>query len=226
MLAAKSLPWERSTDGRPGETELVYPETDGKPMAENTIQQEWIITLITGLNALVPDFVAGDLFWYPVEGRPAVVQAPDAFVAFGRPKGHRRSYRQWEEGGIAPQVVFEVLSPSNTLAEMTKKFIFYDLHGVEEYYILDPEGRSWIGYTRVDGRLADVPSMDGWVSPRLKIRFGYEGSEPAVWGPSGARFRTVTEIVADELSAQARAEAERARADALAARLRELGVEL
>ena len=36
-----------------------------------------------------------------------------AMVVFGRPKGYRGSYRQWEEGGIAPQVVFEILSPGN-----------------------------------------------------------------------------------------------------------------
>ncbi|NEX15989.1 MAG: hypothetical protein C1943_04960 [Halochromatium sp.] len=29
--------------------------------------------------------------------------APDLFVVFGRPKGRRGSYRQWEEDGIAPR---------------------------------------------------------------------------------------------------------------------------
>ena len=45
------------------------------------------------------------LLWYAVEGDNKIRQAPDAMVAFGRPKGYRGSYRQWEEGGIAPQVV-------------------------------------------------------------------------------------------------------------------------
>jgi Uma2 family endonuclease len=59
-------------------------------------------------------FVAGDLLWYPVPDRRETGPiAPDVLVAFGRPKGRRGSYRQWEENGIAPQVVFEVLSPSN-----------------------------------------------------------------------------------------------------------------
>jgi Uma2 family endonuclease len=57
-----------------------------------------------------PDvFVAGDLLWYPVEGRPDIRVAPDALVTFGRPKGYRGSYQQWQEGNIAPQVVFEIL---------------------------------------------------------------------------------------------------------------------
>ena len=51
-------------------------------------------------------------------------------VVFGRPKGYRGSYRQWVEGGVAPQVVFEILSPGNRLNEMIRKFKFYkSAHG-------------------------------------------------------------------------------------------------
>ena len=84
-------------------------------------------------------FVAGDLLWYPVAGDNKTRIAPDALVAFGRPKGDRGSYKQWEEGGMAPQVVFEVLSPGNTRQEMADKLAFYDRYGVEEYYLYDPD---------------------------------------------------------------------------------------
>ena len=94
--------------------EITYPETDGKPMAENTKQYEWIVRIQGSLDCRVDALVAGDLFWYPVRGKPKIVLAPDVMVAIGRPKGHRGSYRQWEEAGVSPQVVFEILSPSNT----------------------------------------------------------------------------------------------------------------
>src|ERR1700730_6507681 len=85
-----------------------YPESDGKPMADNTKQFEYITTIKGGLEAQYRNdpnvFVAGDLLWYPVEGNPSIRIAPDVMVAFGRPKGHRGSYLQWKEGGIAPQV--------------------------------------------------------------------------------------------------------------------------
>jgi Uma2 family endonuclease len=58
---------------------------------------------------------------------------PDVLVALGRPKGERRSYRQWEEDNVAPQVVFEVLSPGNRPGEMDEKFQFYQRYGVDEY---------------------------------------------------------------------------------------------
>src|SRR5262245_33400981 len=99
---------------------IVYPESDGKPLAENTKQLRWIVVLYGNLAALFRDavvFVAGDLFWYPVEGRPDIKEAPDVLVVFGRPRGDRRSYKQWEEGDVPVTVVFEILSPSNTVRE-------------------------------------------------------------------------------------------------------------
>ena len=105
---------------------IVYPDSDGKPMSDNTLQYRWIVTITGGLSLLFADdpavFVAGDLLWYPVEGHPEIRTAPDTMVAFGRPKGHRGSYWQWEEGGVAPQVVFEVLSPGNRAGELSRKF--------------------------------------------------------------------------------------------------------
>jgi Uma2 family endonuclease len=124
-------------------TEIIYPDCDGQTISANTLQFSWIIKIKENLEILFanyPDvFVAGDLLWYPVEGSNTIRRAPDAMVAFGRPTGYRRSYQQWLENNIAPQVVFEILSPGNRLAEMTAKFEFYDRHGAEEYYIYDPD---------------------------------------------------------------------------------------
>lgn len=49
----------------PARPEVVYPESNGQPMAENTLQFEWIVTIKEGLELLFCDrpdvFVAGDL---------------------------------------------------------------------------------------------------------------------------------------------------------------------
>lgn len=156
---------------------IVYPDTDGEPIAENTLQFEWIVTIKGGLGHLFdadPNvFVAGDLFWYPVEGRPEIRIAPDAMFAFGRPKGRRLSYLQWQEGAIAPHVDFEVLSPGNRPGEMTRKFAFYQQYGVEEYYIYDPdpERLDLSGFIRHGDRLIEIGKMAGHTSPRLRITF-------------------------------------------------------
>jgi Uma2 family endonuclease len=203
--------------------QIVYPESDGKPMADNTKQFRWIVTLEGGFEALFRDredvFVAGDLFWYPVEGRPDIRMAPDVMIVFGRPKGDRPSYKQWEEENIAPQVVFEVLSPSNSLLEMAKKLEFYDRYGVEEYYLYDPETGDFTGWIRgEDGRLRVIDEIQGWVSPSLGVRFEIEDGELRVIRPDGQRFMTYLEL-------QQQAEHERQRAAKLAQRLQELGID-
>jgi Uma2 family endonuclease len=202
--------------------QILYPDDDGLPMSDNTRQFQWIITLQCNLDALYRDnpdvFVAGNLLWYAMKGQPAVRRAPDAMVVFGRPKGYRGSYRQWQEDGIAPQVVFEVLSPGNEEAEMDRKFAFYDAYGVEEYYLYDPDGIELSGWRLQQGRLQPILQLDGWVSPRLGIRFDLSGNELVVFRPDGSRFLTFLELE------QARAAAEE-RAERLTKQLRALGVE-
>jgi len=209
--------------------EIIYPETDGQPMAENTKQFECITTLKGNLDRIFlhdPNvFVAGDLFWYPVEGRPDIRQAPDVMVVFGRPKGHRRCYLQWQEENIPPQVVFEIASPSNRPEEWEQKFLFYEEYGVEEYYIYDPETSRWQGWIRRDSKLTPIHSMVGWVSPRLGVRFGEANStNMGLTAPDDTPFLSFTELAQMAFQERlAREEAEQ-HARRLAQRLRELGV--
>ena len=202
--------------------QITYPQSDGQPMADNTRQFRWIVTIEGGLEALFHEdpqvFVAGDLLWYPVEGHPEISTAPDVLVAFGRPKGDRGSYRQWEEGGIAPHVVFEILSPVNTVALMTRKFRFNERYGVEEYYLYDPDTGELSGWQRQGDILEEIEPMQGWVSPRLGVRFELEGGVLQLYRPDGERFATYVELMEQR-------EQERQRAERLAARLRGLGID-
>ncbi len=180
-------------------SKIVYPETDGEPMAENTLQFEWIVTIKEGLEAVFLErldvFVAGDLFWYPVEGDPTTRTAPDAMVVLGRPKGHRSSYLQWKEDGIAPQVVAEVLSPGNRVNEMLRKFRFYERFGVQEYYIYDPDKVELFGWLRRGDALEEITQMNGWTSPLLGVRFDVAQDALTITGPDGRRFLTFIELV-------------------------------
>ena len=222
---------------------IEYPDSDGEPMAENTLQFEWIVTIKENLEILFLDrpdvFVAGDLFWYPVEGDPKTRIAPDAMVAIGRPKGYRGSYKQWEEGGIAPQVVFEVLSPSNRGPEMSRKLKFYERFGVQEYIVYDPDDDVLTGYLRAGDDLVEIETMDGWESPRLGIHFDMSDHPLKIYGPDGQLFLTFTELELrrrelarqrDELARQRdelenRLEEQREQTRRLEAKLKELGIE-
>jgi Uma2 family endonuclease len=244
---------------QPPRTTIIYPDSDGQRMAENTLQFEWIVTIKEGLGAMFRHnadvFVAGDLLWYPAEGNPAIRTAPDAMVVIGRPKGYRGSYKQWEENGIAPQIVFEIVAPGNRPGDWVRKFHFYNDYGVEEYYIYDPEYGLLEGWRRGRDGLEEIPQIAGFVSPRLGIRLepGEGPNNLKIIGPDGEPFATYLELVeqrdaerqrahaegqraeaerqraeAERQRAEAerqRAEAERQRAERLAAKLRDLGLE-
>lgn len=212
-----------------------YPDSDGQPMADNTLQFEWIVTLQGNLDLLFRDradvFVAGDHLIYPVEGDNTACQAPDVYAAFGRPKGHRGSYKVFEEDDIFPQVVFEVWSPGNRFSQMEDKRDFYARYGAEEYYIVYPEFPAHIdGWRRDDERLVRVAEMNGFVSPRLGIRFELRRGAIGVFWPDGRPFLSFVELGELQQETEARAAREQQRADTaeqkaerLATKLRELG---
>jgi hypothetical protein len=130
-------------------------------------------------------------------------------------------YLQWQEGGIAPQVVIEVHSPGNTRKVWRTRFEFYERFGDEELYLLDPEVPSLEGWRRKARRLSPIKKMNGWVSPSLNIRFEIADGEMQVFGADGKPFRLGHEK-ADELEATKQ---KAAHADRLAARLRKLGID-
>ncbi len=214
----------------PDRPQIDYPDSDGLPMSDNTLQFQWIVTIKEGLDAVFRDdpnvFVAGDLLWYPVEGQVATRTAPDAMVVFGRPKGYRGSYKQWLENDIPPQVVFEVLSPGNRVHQMSLKQEFYEDYGVEEYYVYDPESGELEGWRRAGDRLRRVENMKGWVSPRLKVRFDVdEQGTLLLFGPDGRPFATYQELVEQRDRAERERDQAEQRVKRLEEQLRKLGVE-
>ena len=217
------------------QTPIIYPDCDGQPMANNTTQFRWIVTIKQNLEWIFANddvFIAGDLFWYPVEGKPSIVVAPDVMVVIGRPKGDRKSYQQWNEANIAPQVVFEIISPSNTVDEMDTKLLFFDRYGVAEYYIYDPQRQTLRVFLRQDEGLQIVSWEQHWTSPRLGIHLEMGEDGLVLRRPDGAIFQTFEEITllldqANQRAADANqraAEAER-RSQKLAEKLIALGID-
>ncbi|MES1022072.1 Uma2 family endonuclease [Gloeocapsa sp. BRSZ] len=208
---------------------IVYPDSDGQPMADNTKQFRWIVLIQQNLEAWFADdpnvFIAGDLLWYPVEGDPKTRQAPDVMVVFGRPKRDRGSYQQWKEENIAPQVVFEVRSPGNFQTELDKKLLFYERYGVEEYYLYDPDRNDLSGWMRQEKRLIPIDSITNWVSPRLKIRFDWSEDGLQLYLPNGVSFTTLEQERQRAEQERQRAEFAEQRAARLAEQLRAMGID-
>lgn len=224
----------------PTDPQILYPDSDGKPMADDTLQYRWIVRLVANLKHLFRGqtvFVAGDLLWYPqrVAVPPAPSQAPDVMVVLGRPEGNRGSYKQWEEENIPPQVVFEILSPSNTAREMLSKQLFYQEHGVLEMFFYDPDSYDFWGLVRSNQNqdFATITPLNfPWTSPMLGIRFEMSAEGLAVFHPNGEPFKDPSDLFEERDQAQQernQVQQERDRIqqerDCAFAKLRELGID-
>ncbi len=155
------MPRQTNEDGS-----IIYPDSDGQPMADNTRQFRWIYVLAGNLAILFYDrddlLVGCNHFWYPVEGDPKIRAAPNVYVVFGRPKGERGSYKQWEEGGVPITVAFEVVFPGASGLDWLKRMALYEEYGVEEYYAYDPDTNCLYGFRRLNDALPRVRQMNGF----------------------------------------------------------------
>jgi Uma2 family endonuclease len=217
----------------PFDSQTLYPDSDGKPMADNTVQYRWIVRIVGNLKRLLQGqtaFVAGDLLWYPTEVGvpPAPSQAPDVMVVLGRPDGDRGSYQQWREDNIPPQIVFEIISPSNSVAEMANKQVFYQKHGVLEMYFYDPDSYNFWGCVREtqsdDFSLVTALNLP-WISPLLQIRFELFEDGLALFYPNGEPFKDFEELAETLEQTQAELTQAQAEKERAYAKLRELGID-
>lgn len=205
--------------------QVVYPESDGEPMAESWLQAEVIRMLVHGFQRLLAGrpgvVVGGDNFWYPVEGDPKTVTAPDVIVIVDMPRipplQDMGSYRQWEHGGH-PALVVEVLSLSNTYREMVRKREFYERFGVDEYWVFDPEDGGLEVWLRHEGQLHLVPpATEGHISPTTGVTVAVDNGELSVKDPGGRRrwlYLADEAVLSNERAAESAAAVERAETEA------------
>jgi Uma2 family endonuclease len=126
-------------------------------------------------------------------------------------------------------VVFEILSPSNTLTELNKKQVFYHRYGVEEYYLYNPDTNDLSGWLRSGDEMDVIDPIANWVSPRLGIRFDLSSPVLQIYRPDGKPFLSYVAIAEQAESrarqAEQRADQERQKAEQLAKQLRAMGID-
>lgn len=88
-----------------------------------------------------------------------------------------------------------MLSPNNTEGETESKFLFYERYGVEEYYVIDPDEPSAQAFFRREGTLVPVTRLNGYVSPRLGIRFELSPDDLRLYTPTGRLFQDRTDRI-------------------------------
>jgi len=195
-------------------------------LAYDTLQFEQIVLLKSGLDFELSKkedfFVASDLIWYPEAENSGNQIIPDVMVV-KRPKSRRHAYRQWEEENVAPLVVFEVTSPTDNFTKLLRKFKFYEVNGVQEFYLFNPENQVIEGWTRKGKELVEVQKMDGFKSPNLDIEFKKNGREMEIFHTNGCKFETYAEINA-RTQKQSKRRLTESKVRMMVKKLREMGI--
>ncbi|MFO0957270.1 MAG: hypothetical protein U0800_07350 [Isosphaeraceae bacterium] len=190
---------------------LIDPATVSASPGVTHRQFDWIVTVKEGIEAVFADHpevvVGGKMWWYPDENRPEIRHAPAVTVTFSRPKGQRSYYAQWQEDGVAPQVVFEVLDERSGPGDLIRLYKFFERYGVEELYLCDPICQGISGWVRDDsGELAEIEAIDGWVSPRMGIKFDGSEGQPRLIAPDNRPLLSYQELYKARNEAEKRAE--------------------
>ena len=209
--------------------EIVYPTSDGKPMAESDLHRKDMTDVIQMLEDHFADrprvYVSGNILLYYVEGQPRKHVSPDVLVSLGIDKGpNREYYLVWKEGK-APDLVIEITSKTTRREDKDKKFVIYrDILRVPEYFLFDPRSEylepSLQGFRLVGGDYVPIGPVAGRLpSEILGLHLGRNGEHLGLFVPATGE-RLLTRLERSE-AAERRAEDERRRAeDAEADRLR------
>jgi len=126
-------------------SEIIYPCSDGEPLAET---QQHVLAILMTLALLriylqdQPAVVFSNQFFYYIEHQPKARVAPDVMVVFHISKQLYASYKLWE-GKQPPAIIFEMTSGSTKESDWGFKRTLYEQLGVTEYWLFDPYG-DWI----------------------------------------------------------------------------------
>lgn len=159
-------------------TPIIYPSSDGEPLAETYDHLYVILTTLEVLKQYLTGrqaTVLANQFLYYSQGFPRLRIAPDVMVIFDVEPGGRDNYKTWEEDQV-PVIIFEMTSKGTQDQDKTFKKTLYEQLGVLEYWLFDPKGE-WIeeklqGY-RLRGETYE-PITDSR-SETLQLRLVVEG---------------------------------------------------
>jgi len=210
---------------------VVYPTSDGKPMAETDKHADIMVYCKEALRAHYEDaadrvYVSGNNFVYWQEGDKTKRISPDVYVVFGPAQRRRDAFMSWEEGGNLPSVVFEITSKKTRREdEIEKRALYQNVLRTPEYIQFDPTGdylRPRLqGLTRVDDHYEPMPLVGGdrIYSPLLGLYLVIENEWLRFLNPrTGTALLSPAELAVQVRVETRRAEYEASRAQAEAAR--------
>ena len=167
---------------------VVYPTSDGQPMAETAIHRRCMVDVADTLELWFKRhgrddvYVGSNNFLYYERGNPRAVVAPDVYVVVGAPASPPRdTYKLWNEPK-GPDFVLEVTSASTRHNDERRKREVYAALGVREYFLYDPRAEYL------------SPPLQGW-----RLREGAYRAVSAVTMLSNRGVAVASEVLGLEL---------------------------
>ena len=207
------------TSYAPTETTDLYPESDGKPMAETDLHIEAILRMRLIFRAYYTDtpdvYISGNLMMYYEDTRPPKAVSPDILICFGVGKKPRRTYKIWEEGK-PPDFVVEFSSKGTVQNDLNNKMGLYARLGISEYFLYDVDRRylpvPLMGFRLIDGEYVEiVPNADGGISSEtLGLDFHLLADGFEIYDPVTRKWLQTPEEAANSRAERDRERAERA----------------
>jgi Uma2 family endonuclease len=197
---------------RPAVDYAHLPGEEHNPLMESTAHVDWSVMLLNSARhalAGTNDLVTGNVPFSPDDGGPHT--APDLMVL---PGAAGTSFGRYTPGidGPLPTVCIEIISPSNTRAEITRKCTRLLRLGVSEVYVVDPRRDTVVQASLVGDELKETNAV-GMYSPGMKLSFTTQDHHLAVCCPGGRTVRPGDDPFGWLVEEMNRADAESLRAD-------------
>lgn len=173
------------------------------------------------------DFFIGDnltVYFSLEQTKTHDFRGPDFFLVKDTNPRHRNSWVIWEEGKF-PDLIIELLSSSTaTIDRDLKKQIYENRFRTPEYFWFSPQTGEFQGFQLHGAEYEEIPANErGWRwSNVLGLFLGTHEGFLRYFTAEGELIPTPEEVATQEAQ---RAEAEARRAEKLAAKLRELGLD-
>ena len=208
--------------------DVIFPPSDiysDEPPVETELHLRQIILLFKCLEWLWRDrndfYVAGNLtiYYSPRQRKSEFFRGPDFFVVLGTERKTRKSWVVWEEDGKYPNVIIEILSPKTAETDKDfKKKLYQDTFRTPDYFWFDPYTLEFAGFHLVDGKYERlIPNSQGHLwSHQLGLFVGIHQEQLRFFTSAGELVPTPEEV----------AHRETERAERLAAKLRELNIDI
>ncbi len=224
------------------EQQIVFPTGEfwsDEPPLESNLHLQQIVLLLQCLKWLWKDkqdyFVAGNLtiYYSPNQKKSEYFRGPDFFVVKGTTLNWaRKSWVVWQENGQYPNLIIEILSESTGQIDRgEKKQIYQDIFRTPEYFWFDPESLELKGFALIMGKYEEInPTPEGRLkSAQLELYLGVYQEQLRYFTNEGELVPTPEEFATEsqalvELERE-NAQREKERADKLAQKLRDLGIE-